>query len=165
MVCRRSCVSASAIAGAAATSVWLSSDIREEAIKAGKFVSAIWLKVAPNRAIARMATPLCVTAKRPMSASPARMVSATLFGRDRLIGRPLDRDSPPRSFGRWAEAGRSPAHRRCLPGARGRGGACRGVGGVGGAVGGKEKRGGVGTPPPPPPRQGGKKRRLSTASG
>jgi hypothetical protein len=37
------------------------------------------LKLAPNRVIARMATPLCVTANRPMSASPIRMVSATLF--------------------------------------------------------------------------------------
>src|SRR5262245_45362860 len=105
MACRRTCVSASAISGAVATRVWPSSDNCEAAIKAGRFVWAIWLKLAPNRVIARTATPLCVTAKMPMRASPIRMVSATLFRR--VIARPPDGDSPARP----AEAQRASARR------------------------------------------------------
>src|SRR5689334_21351913 len=92
MACRRTCVSARAISGAVATRVWLNSDSCEAAIKAGRFVWAIWLKLAPKRVMARTATPLCVTAKMPIRASPIRMASATLLLS--IITRPPNGDIP-----------------------------------------------------------------------
>jgi len=44
------------------------------------------LKLAPNRAIAKNATALCPIATNAISASPMRIVSATLFWRNQIIG-------------------------------------------------------------------------------
>src|SRR4051812_30985080 len=92
MVRRRICVSASAISGAVATKVWLSSDNCEAAIKAGKFVSEIWLKLAPNLTIARMATLLCVTANKPMAHREMESFDRAIDLRITRLRRKIERD-------------------------------------------------------------------------
>src|SRR5258708_17448215 len=74
---RRVCVPAAAISGAMATRDWLSSASWEAATRFGRLVAAIWLKLAPKRATAKIATPLWVSASKPIRTSPSRTVSAT----------------------------------------------------------------------------------------
>src|SRR6516162_6210813 len=75
--CRCVCEPAAANSGAWATSDWLSSESCDAASRFGRLVLATWLKAAPKRANARIATPLCVRANDPINKSPARTVSAT----------------------------------------------------------------------------------------